>query len=58
MQLTESGLEDERNEFIEEMNLDMLEEQHNEDLHCTPKEVEQVITVLQTSSFEILEVYF
>ncbi|XP_055973853.1 PDZ domain-containing RING finger protein 4 [Sorex fumeus] len=39
--LDEGWLEDERNEFLEELNLEMLEEQHNEAMPCTANEVEQ-----------------
>ncbi|XP_054552270.1 PDZ domain-containing RING finger protein 4 isoform X1 [Talpa occidentalis] len=41
IQLDEGWLEDERNEFLEELNLEMLEEQHNEATQHTAKEVEQ-----------------
>ncbi|XP_054255556.1 PDZ domain-containing RING finger protein 4 isoform X2 [Indicator indicator] len=41
MQLEEGWLDDERNEFLEELNLEMLEEQHNEAMQYTAKEVEQ-----------------
>ncbi|XP_053517833.1 PDZ domain-containing RING finger protein 4 isoform X1 [Artibeus jamaicensis] len=41
MQLDEGWLEDERNEFLEELNLEMLEEQHNEAMQHTANEVEQ-----------------
>ncbi|XP_072654435.1 PDZ domain-containing RING finger protein 4 isoform X1 [Canis lupus baileyi] len=41
IQLDEGWLEDERNEFLEELNLEMLEEQHNEAMQCTANEVEQ-----------------
>ncbi|XP_062423400.1 PDZ domain-containing RING finger protein 4 [Rhea pennata] len=41
MQLEEGWLEDERNEFLEELNLEMLEEQHNEAMQYTANEVEQ-----------------
>ncbi|XP_069890866.1 PDZ domain-containing RING finger protein 4 isoform X2 [Dipodomys merriami] len=41
IQLDEGWLEDERNEFFEELNLEMLEEQHNETTQPTSKEVEQ-----------------
>nr|XP_060513897.1 PDZ domain-containing RING finger protein 4 isoform X1 [Panthera onca] len=40
-QLDEGWLEDERNEFLEELNLEMLEEQHNEAMQRTANEVEQ-----------------
>lgn len=42
LQLEEGWLDDERNEFLEELNLEMLEEQHNEAMHYTANEVEQV----------------
>ncbi|XP_059258888.1 PDZ domain-containing RING finger protein 4 isoform X1 [Mustela nigripes] len=41
IQLDEGWLEDERNEFLEELNLEMLEEQHNEAMQGTANEVEQ-----------------
>ncbi|XP_036108070.1 PDZ domain-containing RING finger protein 4 isoform X1 [Molossus molossus] len=41
MQLDEGWLEDERNEFLEELNLEMLEGQHNEATQHTASEVEQ-----------------
>ncbi|XP_058511782.1 PDZ domain-containing RING finger protein 4 [Ochotona princeps] len=41
IQLDEGWLEDERNEFLEELNLEMLEEQHNEATQHTAKEAEQ-----------------
>ncbi|XP_043405139.1 PDZ domain-containing RING finger protein 4 isoform X3 [Chelonia mydas] len=41
MQLEEGWLDDERNEFLEELNLEMLEEQHNEVMQFTANEVEQ-----------------
>ncbi|XP_074840180.1 PDZ domain-containing RING finger protein 4 isoform X2 [Carettochelys insculpta] len=41
MQLEEGWLDDERNEFLEELNLEMLEEQHNEAMQFTANEVEQ-----------------
>ncbi|CAM4473661.1 unnamed protein product [Lepidochelys olivacea] len=41
MQLEEGWLDDERNEFLEELNLEMLEEQHNEVMQYTANEVEQ-----------------
>ncbi|XP_048206907.1 PDZ domain-containing RING finger protein 4 [Perognathus longimembris pacificus] len=41
IQLDEGWLEDERSEFFEELNLEMLEEQHNETTQPTSKEVEQ-----------------
>ncbi|XP_046510235.1 PDZ domain-containing RING finger protein 4 isoform X1 [Equus quagga] len=41
IQLDEGWLEDERNEFLEELNLEMLEEQHNEAMQRTANEVEQ-----------------
>ncbi|XP_072731386.1 PDZ domain-containing RING finger protein 4 isoform X2 [Ciconia boyciana] len=41
MQLEEGWLDDERNEFLEELNLEMLEEQHNEAMQYTANEVEQ-----------------
>nr|XP_035971288.1 PDZ domain-containing RING finger protein 4 isoform X1 [Halichoerus grypus] len=41
IQLDEGWLEDERNEFLEELNLEMLEEHHNEAMQCTANEVEQ-----------------
>uniref|UniRef100_A0A8C4VXA8 PDZ domain containing ring finger 4 n=1 Tax=Gopherus evgoodei TaxID=1825980 RepID=A0A8C4VXA8_9SAUR len=40
-QLEEGWLDDERNEFLEELNLEMLEEQHNEVMQFTANEVEQ-----------------
>ncbi|KAL2776581.1 PDZ domain-containing RING finger protein 4 isoform 1 [Daubentonia madagascariensis] len=40
-QLDEGWLEDESNEFLEELNLEILEEQHNEAMQHTAKEVEQ-----------------
>lgn len=42
MQLDEGWLEDERDEFLEELNLEVLEEQHNDAMPCTAKELEQV----------------
>ncbi|XP_039362059.1 PDZ domain-containing RING finger protein 4 isoform X5 [Mauremys reevesii] len=41
IQLEEGWLDDERNEFLEELNLEMLEEQHNEVMQFTANEVEQ-----------------
>ncbi|XP_020043745.2 PDZ domain-containing RING finger protein 4 isoform X1 [Castor canadensis] len=41
IQLDEGWLEDERNEFLEELNLEALEEQHNEAMQHTANEVEQ-----------------
>ncbi|XP_060047538.1 PDZ domain-containing RING finger protein 4 isoform X1 [Erinaceus europaeus] len=41
IQLDEGWLEDERNEFLEELNLEMLEEQHNEAMQRTANEAEQ-----------------
>ncbi|XP_023379854.1 PDZ domain-containing RING finger protein 4 isoform X2 [Pteropus vampyrus] len=41
IQLDEGWLEDERNEFLEDLNLEMLEEQHNEAMQRTANEVEQ-----------------
>ncbi|XP_048357880.1 PDZ domain-containing RING finger protein 4 isoform X1 [Sphaerodactylus townsendi] len=41
MQLEEGWLDDERNEFLEDLNLEMLEEQHNETVQQTGNEVEQ-----------------
>ncbi|XP_017673290.1 PREDICTED: PDZ domain-containing RING finger protein 4 isoform X2 [Lepidothrix coronata] len=41
MQLEEGWLDDERNEFLEELNLEMLEEQHNEAMQYTANKVEQ-----------------
>nr|XP_034984186.1 PDZ domain-containing RING finger protein 4 [Zootoca vivipara] len=41
MQLEEGWLDDERNEFIEELNLEMLEEPHNEAVQHAGNEVEQ-----------------
>ncbi|XP_004053016.1 PDZ domain-containing RING finger protein 4 isoform X1 [Gorilla gorilla gorilla] len=41
IQLDEGWLEDERNEFLEELNLEMLEEEHNETMQPTANEVEQ-----------------
>ncbi|XP_077194683.1 PDZ domain-containing RING finger protein 4 isoform X2 [Paroedura picta] len=41
MQLEEGWLDDERNEFLEELNLEMLEEQHNEAVQYTGNGVEQ-----------------
>lgn len=40
--MDEGWLEDERNELLEELNLAMLEEQHNEAMQRTADEVEQV----------------
>lgn len=42
LQLEEGWLDDERNEFIEELNLEMLEEPHNEAVQYAGNEVEQV----------------
>lgn len=53
LQLEEGWLDDDRNEFLEELNLEMLEEQHNEAMQYTANEVEQVGLLLKTS-FEIL----
>lgn len=53
LQLEEGWLDDERNEFLEELNLEMLEEQHNEAMQYTANEVEQVGLLLNVS-FEIL----
>lgn len=53
LQLEEGWLDDERNEFLEELNLEMLEEQHNEAMQYTAKEVEQVGLLLNIM-FEIL----
>ncbi|MEE6480851.1 hypothetical protein FKM82_012685 [Ascaphus truei] len=39
--LDEGWLDDERNEFLEELNMEMLEEQHNEAVQCTANEVQQ-----------------
>ncbi|XP_023038598.1 PDZ domain-containing RING finger protein 4 isoform X1 [Piliocolobus tephrosceles] len=41
IQLDEGWLEDERNEFLEELNLEMLEEEHSEAMQPTANEVEQ-----------------
>ncbi|XP_058163800.1 PDZ domain-containing RING finger protein 4 isoform X2 [Dasypus novemcinctus] len=41
IQLDEGWLEDERNEFLEELNLEMLEEQHKEAMQHIANEVEQ-----------------
>ncbi|XP_003793586.1 PDZ domain-containing RING finger protein 4 isoform X2 [Otolemur garnettii] len=41
IQLDEGWLEDERNEFLEELNLEMLKEQHNEAAQHPASEVEQ-----------------
>ncbi|KAH0500119.1 PDZ domain-containing RING finger protein 4 [Microtus ochrogaster] len=41
MQLDEGWLEDERNEFLEELNSEMLEEEHNEGAQCTANELQQ-----------------
>ncbi|XP_053912288.1 PDZ domain-containing RING finger protein 4 isoform X3 [Cuculus canorus] len=41
MQLEEGWLDDERNEFLEELNLEMLEEQHNEAMQYTANEMDQ-----------------
>ncbi|XP_038624761.1 PDZ domain-containing RING finger protein 4 isoform X1 [Tachyglossus aculeatus] len=41
IQVDEGWLDDERNEFLEELNLEMLEEQHNEAMQYTANEVEQ-----------------
>lgn len=40
--MDEGWLEDERNELLEELNLAMLEEQHNDAMQRTADEVEQV----------------
>ncbi|XP_032501653.1 PDZ domain-containing RING finger protein 4 isoform X1 [Phocoena sinus] len=40
-QLEEGWLEDERNEYLEELNSSMLEEQHNEAMQRTASQVEQ-----------------
>lgn len=53
LQLEEGWLDDERNEFLEELNMEMLEEQHNEAMQYTANEVEQVGLLLNIS-FEIL----
>lgn len=58
MQLDEGWLEDERNEFLEELNLEMLEEQHNEAMQHTANEVEQVGPTIWTTSFEMLLLLF
>ncbi|KAM4677205.1 PDZ domain-containing RING finger protein 4 isoform 2-T2 [Discoglossus pictus] len=39
--LDEGWLDDERNEFLEELNMEMLEEQHNETMQYTTDEVPQ-----------------
>ncbi|XP_036064895.1 PDZ domain-containing RING finger protein 4 isoform X2 [Onychomys torridus] len=41
MQLDEGWLEDERNEFLEELNSEMLEEEHNEGAQRTANELQQ-----------------
>ncbi|MEJ1271335.1 hypothetical protein NN561_002171 [Cricetulus griseus] len=41
MQLDEGWLEDERNEFLEELNSEMLEEEHNEGAQHTANELQQ-----------------
>nr|XP_033815178.1 PDZ domain-containing RING finger protein 4 isoform X1 [Geotrypetes seraphini] len=41
LQLDEGWLDDERNEFLEELNMEMLEEQHNEAMQYTANEVDQ-----------------
>uniref|UniRef100_A0A8D0GZT1 PDZ domain containing ring finger 4 n=1 Tax=Sphenodon punctatus TaxID=8508 RepID=A0A8D0GZT1_SPHPU len=41
MQLEEGWLDDERNEFLEELNLEMLEDQNNEAMQYTTNEMEQ-----------------
>ncbi|XP_006001460.1 PDZ domain-containing RING finger protein 4 isoform X2 [Latimeria chalumnae] len=41
IQLDEGWLDDERNEFLEELNMEMLEEQHNEAMQYTANELEQ-----------------
>lgn len=58
MQLDEGWLEDERNEFLEELNLEMLEEQHNEAMQHTANEVEQVGPTIWTISLEMLLLLF
>lgn len=42
LQLEEGWLDDERNQFLEELNLEMLEEQHNETVQYAGNEGEQV----------------
>lgn len=46
LQLEEGWLDDERSEFLEELNLEMLEEQHNETVQYTGNEEEQVGSAL------------
>ena len=58
LQLEEGWLEDERNEFLEELNLEMLEEQHNEAMQYTANEVEQVGLLLNASSEILLGILF
>ncbi|XP_041110391.1 PDZ domain-containing RING finger protein 4-like isoform X1 [Polyodon spathula] len=41
IQLDEGWLDDERNEFLEELNMEMLEEQHHEAMQYTASELEQ-----------------
>lgn len=41
LQLDEGWLEDERNEFLEELNSEMLEEERNEGAQCTANELQQ-----------------
>lgn len=42
LQLDEGWLDDERNEFLEELNMQILEEQHNETIQHSTNEVQQV----------------
>lgn len=58
LQLEEGWLDDERNEFLEELNLEMLEEQHNEAMQYTANEVEQVGLMLNVSLEIFLGVSF
>lgn len=53
-QLDEGWLEDERNEFLEELNSEVLEEEHNEGAQCTAKELQQVGPPIWTASLEML----
>lgn len=42
LQLDEGWLDDERNEFLEELNMQILEEQRHEAMQYTANEVQQV----------------
>lgn len=42
LQLDDGWLEDERNEFLEELNSEMLEEEQNEGAQRTANELQQV----------------